>query len=159
MVTLTRGLASVVVNDALRNPTMPQRVAELDPSFRNKIVGLAAQAESEDPAQPFDPPGLFAANAYDCVNLIALAAVRSDSDSPREISSQMASVSSSGSVCRSFVECAGSIQAGLQVDYDGPAGLTDISARGGDPSRAVFDRFVYGPDGRDSVQGTVIVGS
>ncbi len=72
----TSALDSVVVNDAMRNPATPQRIAGLDADLRNKIVGLAPQAESADPAAPFDPPGLFAANAYDCVNLLALAAVR-----------------------------------------------------------------------------------
>jgi branched-chain amino acid transport system substrate-binding protein len=152
----TGGLVTIVVNDALRNPATPQRIAGLDPAFRNKIVGLAPQAASND--EPFDPPGLFAANAYDCVNLIALAAVRADSDAPREIANQMASVSSSGSLCRTFADCVAAIQSGLQVDYNGPSGLTELSVRTGDPSRAVFDRFVYGPDGRDTVDETIVVG-
>jgi hypothetical protein len=69
----------------------------------------------------------------------------------------MASVSSSGSLCRDFAECVAAITSGLQVDYNGPSGLTELSGRTGDPSRALFDRFVYGADGRDSVQGTVVV--
>jgi branched-chain amino acid transport system substrate-binding protein len=151
----TGGLASIVVNDALRNPATPQRIAGLDPSLRDKIIGLGPQAESSD--EPFDPPGLFAANAYDCVNLVALAAVRADSDAPREIANQMAAVSSSGSLCRTFADCVEGIESGLQVDYNGPTGVTELSGRTGDPSSAVFDRFVYGPDGRDSVQQTVVV--
>ena len=125
--------------------------------LRYKIVGLAPQAESADPDAPFDPPGLFAANAFDCVNLIALAAVRADSDAPGDIADEISSVSSGGSVCRTFADCVAAIDAGLQVDYNGPSGLTEI-ARTGDPSRALFDRFVYDADGVDRFERTVTVG-
>jgi branched-chain amino acid transport system substrate-binding protein len=152
----TGGLSSIVVNDALRNPATPQRIAGLDPGLRGKIVGLAPTADSSE--SPFDPPGAFAVNAYDCVNLIALAAVRAGSDAPREIATQVGSVSSSGSLCRTFADCVAAIESGLQVDYDGPSGLTELSGRTGDPTRALFDRFEYGPDGRDTVRQTVAVG-
>jgi branched-chain amino acid transport system substrate-binding protein len=152
----TSALATVVVNDAMRNPTTPQRIAGLDTDLREKIVGLAPQAESADPTAPFDPPGLFAANAFDCVNLIALAAVGADSDAPSDIADEIASVSSGGSVCRTFADCVTALDAGLQVDYNGPSGLTEI-ARTGDPSRAVFDRFVYDSNGEDRLDRTVTV--
>jgi branched-chain amino acid transport system substrate-binding protein len=154
----TSGVATIVVNDALRNPTAPQRIQGLDPELREKIVGLAPQAASNDPAAPFDPPGLFAANAYDCANLIALAAVRAGSDAPRDIARQIAQVSVSGSVCVTFEDCVDAIESGLQIDYNGPSGVTDLLARTGDPSRAVFDRFAFDETGRDSLQRTVIVG-
>jgi len=155
----TSGLATIVVNDALRNPTAPQRIQGLDAELRDKIVGLAPQADSGDAAAPFDPPGLFAANAYDCANLIALATVRAESDAPRDIALQLAQVSASGSVCRSFGDCVATIEAGLQIDYDGPSGVTDLLARTGDPSRAVFDRFTFDESGIDVLQRTVVFGS
>ena len=153
----TSALSTVVVNDAMRKPVTPERIAGLDDDLRNKIVGLSPQAESADPDAPFDPPGLFATNAYDCVNLIALAAVRADSDAPNDIAAQISSVSSSGSACRTFADCVEAIDGGLQVDYNGPSGLTEIS-RTGDPSRAAFDRFVYDSDGKDTLDRTIIVG-
>jgi len=154
----TGGIATIVVNDAVRNPSNPQLIAGLDRELRSKIVGLAPQAESADPTAPFDPPGLFASNAYDCVNLIALAAVRADSDEPSDIADQMASVSASGQVCGSFADCVAAIDSGRQVDYNGPSGLTELDVRQGDPQRAIFDRFVFGPDGDDVFQRQVIVG-
>ena len=153
----TGGLATVVVNDAMRGTSSPQRIAGLDPEFRDRIVGLAPQAASSDPATPFDPPGLFAANAYDCVNLIALAAVAAGSDAAVDIAGQIPLVSSSGSVCRTFAACDEAIESGLVIDYNGPSGLTEL-ARSGDPLRAVFDRFRYGPDGEDTLERTVLVG-
>lgn len=155
----TSGLATIVVNDAFRNPTAPQRIQGLDDELRNKIVGLAPQADSGDPDEPFDPPGLFATNAYDCANLIALAAVRADTDAPREIARQLAQVSVSGSVCDAFGDCLDTIESGLQIDYNGPSGITDLLTRTGDPSRAFFDRFTFDETGRDVLQGTIVVGN
>lgn len=151
----TAAITHVFVNDAMRNPPTPQRIADLDPTFRGKIVGLAPQAESPDPAVPFDPPGPFAANAYDCVNLIALAAIVAGSDAPRAIADQMSLVSSSGSPCRTFEGCVAETEKGLQINYDGPSGLTEIQARQGDPARAIFDRFTYDETGTDVLLGTV----
>ncbi len=155
----TSGLARIVVNDAFRNPTAPQRIQGLDDELRIKIVGLAPQAESGDADQPFDPPGLFAANAFDCANLITLAAVRAETDAPREIARQIGQVSASGSICASFEQCLETIRAGLQIDYNGPSGVTDLLNRTGDPSRAVFDRFTFNDTGRDVLDRTIIVGN
>jgi branched-chain amino acid transport system substrate-binding protein len=154
----TSGLATIIVNDALRNPAAPQRIQGLDPELRGKIVGLAPQADSGDPTAPFDPPGLFAANAYDCANLIALAAFRADSDAPRDIARQLAQVSVSGSACGTFADCTDTISSGLQIDYNGPSGVTDLLIRTGDPARATFDRFVFDESGRDVLQRSVVVG-
>lgn len=155
----TSGLATIVVSDAFRNPTSPQRIQGLDPDLRRKIVGLAPQAESSDTTAPFDPPGPYAANAFDCANLIALGAVRADSDAPRDIARQMAQISVSGSACSTFEDCVTTIESGLQIDYNGPSGVTDLLTRTGDPSRAVFDRFIFDDTGRDVLQRTVIVGT
>jgi branched-chain amino acid transport system substrate-binding protein len=141
----SRGLATVIVNDALRSPTEPQRIAALGDQLRGRIVGLA-------------PSGPFATNAYDCVNLLALATVRAGSDAPRAIAEQVSSVSSSGSACSAFADCLAAIEEGLQVDYDGPTGVTEISSRDGDPARAVFDRFRFGDDGLDVLERQVVVG-
>jgi len=154
----TSRLSKIVVNDALRNPAAPQRIQGLDDELREKIIGLAPQADSGDVDAPFDPPGLFAANAFDCANLIALAAVRADSDASRDIARQIAQVSVSGSACETFAECAETFQSELQIDYNGPTGVTDLLIRTGDPSRATFDRFTFDESGRDVLQSTVIVG-
>jgi branched-chain amino acid transport system substrate-binding protein len=153
----TDAVTTIVVNDALRNPANPQRIARLDDELRGKIVGLAPQAESPSPEAPFDPPGPFATDAFDCVNLIALAAVRAASDAPRDIADALGGVSASGSVCRNFADCAAAMDAGLQIDYNGPSGLTEVGSEG-DPTRAVFDRFVFDQDGRDVIDRTITVG-
>lgn len=152
-------LSTIVVNDALRNPAAPQRIQGLDDELRSRIVGLAPQADSGDPDEPYDPPGLFAVNAYDCVNLIALAAVRAGSDAPRDLARQIGQVSVSGSVCTTFETCLATIESGLQIDYNGPSGVTDLLTRTGDPSRAIFDRFTFDDTGRDVLQRSIVVGN
>lgn len=153
------GLTAVITNDAVRSASTAQRIAGLGPTLRTKILGVGPQAESDRADTPFDPPGPFAANAYDCVNLIALAAEQVGSDAPRDIAGQMASVSASGSVCREYADCLASLDAGILIDYNGPSGVTDLLARRGDPARAVFDRFTFDEEGRDVLQRTFIVGS
>lgn len=141
---------AIVVNDALR--AMPSQVVEgLDDDVREAVRGVAPVAISTDDEEL---PGLFAANAYDCVNLIALAAVQARTDSPARIASQIASVSVGGSLCRTFAGCAENLALDLQINYNGPSGNTDLSTRTGDPTRARFEEFEFDGDGRDVSDGT-----
>ena len=149
----TTGIDAVILNDAIRSPNSAQRIEALDPEFRSKVFGVAPQAESSVEGEPFDPPGVFAANGFDCVNLIALSAAKADSDAPADIAAQMTNVSTGGSACREFVTCIQSLEAGLQIDYDGPSGVTELQAGNGDPGRAIFDLFVFDETGRDQLVG------
>lgn len=151
------GLSTVITNDAIRSGETAQRIAALTPTLRTKIIGVGPQAESA--VEPLDPPGPFATNAYDCVNLIALAAQKVGSDAARDIAGQMASVSASGSVCRTYADCLVALESGLQIDYNGPSGVTELLVRRGDPARATFDRFTFDENGRDQVQRTFVVGT
>jgi branched-chain amino acid transport system substrate-binding protein len=150
-------VSTIIVNDALRSGESSQRIGALPASVRQKIRGVAPQSESDDPAAPFDPPGPFASNAFDCVTLIALAASQASSDVAADVATQMAAISSGGSVCRTFTECADDIAAGLLIDYNGPSGLTEIGPATGDPTRARFDVFSFDNDGTDMIDSTFLV--
>ena len=80
----------IIVNDAVRLPPSAQLVQALpdvDPGAdRGRLTDGPAQFEDE-------PPGPFATNAYDCVNLIALSAVQANEDDPTEMAERMAEVS------------------------------------------------------------------
>ena len=102
---------------------------------------------------------LYAANAYDCVNMVALAAIQAGTDSPAEIAAQMAWVCTGGTQCRSFVECSEPLSRGLQIDYEGPSGNTELSMRTGDPSTARFEEFEFDGDGRDQSVSTFEISS
>lgn len=148
-------LSTVIVNDSLRNSSTQPLVATLAGDFRERIVGVAPQAQLGDTNSPFAEPGLFAANAFDCVNLIALAALRLDDDEPRLIDDQIVSLTIGGLVCSSFELCARQLDDGLEINYSGPSGIMDMLLSG-DPGRARFDRFVFDETGQAVSDGTLL---
>lgn len=151
-----QSLAVVVVNDAMRTPASPQVIQGLDAELREKLVGVAPQASPTE-ATPYEPSGFFAVNAFDCVNLIALSALRIGSDVPRDIAGQMVSVSAGGAKCGTFERCAAVFADGFDFDYDGPSGVTELMVRQGDPKRAVFQIFSFDETGRDVSDRSIIV--
>ena len=112
---------------------------------------MSHRRQSDDPPSPFDPPGPFATNAFDCVTLIALAAEFAQSDAGDRHRRAMA-----GGQQRRFGRAAPTPTARrslqptrLQIDYNGPSGLTEIGASTGDPTRGRFDVFDIDEEGND----------
>lgn len=149
---------SYVVNDAMRRPT-----ASAEPmggSLASRITGVSPIAYSSDTeflAQLGAAPGNsspYAANAFDCVNLIALAATAAKSTQPTMIAAAIPAISDSGTPCMSFAGCEEGIQAGSNIDYDGPGGTLTIGANG-DVSSATFELFGFDSTGRDYDMDTV----
>jgi branched-chain amino acid transport system substrate-binding protein len=134
----------IVVNDAIRDGR--QAIAALSPEFRNNIRGVGPLATTR--VVP-GPEGFFTANAVDCVNLIALAAIQAGSDDPAEIKKNMASVSAGGQVCTGFADCAERLAQGLSIDYSGYSGDVELSATTGDRTKAWFEAFKFNDDGED----------
>lgn len=140
--TNTQSLSTIIVNDTMRDPLAQQLVATFDPEFRELIVGVAPQALAEGDNDIFSDPGLFAANAFDCVNLIALAALRLNSDDPSLIENQIVSLTIGGRICSSFEQCAQRLDDNLEINYSGPTGIMDMLLSG-DLGRARFDQFRF----------------
>ena len=92
----------IIVNDALRRPPSDQLITALAPVVRERIIGLSPLAST---GAPDEPPGPYAVNAFDCMNLIALAAAQAGSDDPAAIAAQISDVSEGGVSCRLFAEC------------------------------------------------------
>lgn len=138
---------TIIVNDAARSAATRPVIAALPSTVRSRVVVIAPQIVLRQGANAAaDPP--FGPQVTDCVNLLALAAIQGDSDSPQVIAGQMSSVSDGGAVCNDFATCALRLIDDQEIDYDGPTGITDLG-RDGDPSRAFFDRFRFGADGED----------
>lgn len=136
---------SIILNDAMRRPPSPQQIAELATDVRERVIGLSPSASS---GAADEPPGPYATNAYDCVNLIALGAVRAESDSPTDIAAQIASVSTGGVSCRLFAECLGLLARVPNVDYDGPGSGVELGADG-DPVFYRYDKWGFDEQGID----------
>ena len=102
--------------------------------------------------------GLFAHNAYDCLTVIALAALAAEGDDPAEIARQVPIVTDQGTQCNSFAPCAEALAAGRLIDYSGPGRDLTID-NSGEVLTAVFERFTFDSEGRDVGIGFVTVGS
>jgi branched-chain amino acid transport system substrate-binding protein len=136
---------TIIVNDAMRRPSSPQQIAQLAPDVRARIIGLAPSATG---GLPDEPPGAYATNAYDCVNLIALASAQATSDDPAAIAAQMVSVSDGGVTCRLFAECVDLMAQVPNVNYEGPGGQVQLGSDG-DPAWYRFDTWGYDEQGID----------
>jgi branched-chain amino acid transport system substrate-binding protein len=156
---LTASPPTFVVNDQLRRPTSQAATYPVD--LARRVIGVAPAALPPswllDRVHRLIPDslGLFAANAYDCVNVIALAAEAAGSTDPRAAASELVSVTSNGTQCRDFATCARYLSSGRNIDYDGATSL-ELDAQGRVTS-AVFDQFAFDDTGRDVTTGTVSV--
>ena len=148
-----------VVNDQLRRPT--SQAAAFPADLARRVIGVAPAALPPtwllDRVHLLEPDslGLFAANAYDCVNAVALAAEAASSTDPRSAAGELVAVTSNGTQCRDFSTCSSFLANGRNIDYDGATGL-EIDARGRVTS-AVFDQFTFDETGRDMTTGSVSV--
>jgi branched-chain amino acid transport system substrate-binding protein len=135
---------TVFVNDAVRDGR--QTIQSLTPEFKEQLTVVAPVSTS---AHPDAPAGFFSANAVDCVNLIALATVETNSDAPTRIQAHMAAVSVGGSVCMSFADCKARLEQGLRIDYSGMSGTVELSTTTGDLVRGTFATFGYDAEGNE----------
>ena len=151
----TKSANKIIVNDALSQVDISGNT-NIDSDMRQSIVGVAvdAFAGTETDNNALLPP--FAAAVVDCVNLIALAAIVSESDIAEEFMSQVPAVSRGGSGCNLFEECLALLQQSLNIDYNGVTGLLDLDPNG-DPSRAQFVTFGFNDQGRSEFKERIIV--
>jgi branched-chain amino acid transport system substrate-binding protein len=136
---------TIIVNSAMREPVAPDRIAELAPDVRARIVGIAPAATH---GQPGEPAGAYATNALDCLNLIALAASQAGSDDPNAIAPLISGTSEGGTPCRDFATCSALVAEGRNVDYNGPGGEVELGTLG-DPVSYPFDRWTFDERGLD----------
>jgi branched-chain amino acid transport system substrate-binding protein len=151
------------VNDALRLPNLAASLGGSSESFLERLRGVAPAAESASQgfnmafAQQFpDTPTEYAAYAYDCTMLLALAATAAASDDPAVIARSMTSVSRSGSPCSSFAECKQLLSEGRNIDYFGASGNVELDDQG-DVEGGWFKVFRFEPSGMDVSAGEVNV--
>jgi branched-chain amino acid transport system substrate-binding protein len=149
-----------VVNDAMRRPSASAN--PMGESLAGRIRGVSPVAYSTNPqfladlgATP-DNPSPYAANAFDCVNLIALAALQAGSTQPTSIAAMIPGVSDSGSPCMSFAQCKTDMEAGNNINYDGPGGTLIVDNKG-ELASALFQFFGFDAAGKDFIMRSVRV--
>lgn len=142
----------IVVNDAIRRPAKPALIADMPADVRANIIGTSPNAT---PPSGKGLTGPYSVNAYDCVTAIALASLQAESDDPSDIAAELAEVSSSGQKCFSYEECAKRLD--LNIDYDGPSGVFELSDDTGDPIEAKFEVFGFDAQGVDETTSSETV--
>ena len=80
----------------------------------------------------------YGGQAYDCVMVMALAALAAGTTSGPAIVGQVHAVTSGGQKCFDYAECAGLIADGVDIDYEGASGPLELDV-GGDPG---FGRYL-----------------
>ena len=138
---------------------------KVDPANPGAVKGVKGTVPSGAPAGgvPTFPaeykafaPGAddtFAAHAYDCMTVIALAAQEAKSDDSAKIHAHVIDVTKSGTKCTSFAACKKLLDQGKDIDYDGASGplnFVKTSVGGAEPSQGTYDQYVFGADGKTS---------
>jgi branched-chain amino acid transport system substrate-binding protein len=72
----------------------------------------------------------YGAESYDAVIISALAAIAAGDDSGEAVGSEIVNVTREGTQCSSFEECAGLLEDGEDIDYEGKSGPTDMTDSG-----------------------------
>lgn len=120
-----------------------------------KVIGAAGGTDFNERLNEALPEGeqgnvIYGGQAYDCVITIALAAMAADSADPVDFNEEIENVTGGGTACSSFEECAGLLEDGEDIDYEGASGPLEISRP--DPT---FGRYAVGQFQGDEL---VIVG-
>jgi branched-chain amino acid transport system substrate-binding protein len=154
---------STFVSSGLRIDELGMLIDPGRPTASRGIQGVSPLARPTDNsfAQAFTvaspgAPMAYAAYAYDCVNLLALAAEAAGSDDPEELQAAITTVSTGGSTCRRFSSCSELLADGLSIDLYGASGDLELQDDG-DVGVASYDLFVYDEDGRDQSVDTITV--
>jgi neutral amino acid transport system substrate-binding protein len=109
----------------------------------------------------------FAAEAYDAVNLAAIAAAAAEDDAGSSIASKLIAVSGgameagsagqqaveAATVCRTYKECIDAIKSGKAADYDGESGRIGFDSHG-DVTTANYMVFRYAADNKAKMSGS-----
>ena len=141
---------------------------EVEPGNPNVLDGMTFTAPSTQSTADFDEKlsefapdledRLFAAQSYDCVNLIALAATAAGSTASADIQANMIEVTVGDNECGTYAECAELLEAGETIAYQSAAGDALAFTDAGEPSRGAYDvsRWVDGEfTTLDTVVGTI----
>ena len=110
--------------------TLP--AAEITDDFRDRLL------ETDPDLIDFS----YGPETYDAVFIVALAAAIAGSDNPAEIAAHINGVTRDGTKCTTFAECLELINAGEDIDYDGPSGPQTFGPAG-EPTEASFAILSY----------------
>src|SRR5690606_8993580 len=86
---------------------------------------------------------IYGPETYDALILIALGAIKANTDDPDAIRAAMIEISRGpGTQCNSFAQCADLLRAGEDIDYEGASGPVNWSDKG-DPVQSTIGVYLY----------------
>ena len=89
----------------------------------------------------------YGPETYDAVIIVALAAQIAGTDDPAAIAAQINGVTRDGEKCTTYADCVALIEAGTDIDYDGPSGPQTFGPEG-EPTEASFKILTYDADNK-----------
>lgn len=129
----------------------------IDPSNPGVIAGMkgTAPASADNPEftaalKKFAPELKelqFAPQVYDCVNIIALAAIQAQSNQANDFKTYVDGITKDGTKCTSFADCKALLEKGDDIDYDGASGPLDFTDAG-EPGTATIEVYGYDTSGK-----------
>lgn len=156
----------IYLTDGLQTGALATKV---DPANPGVLEGVKGTAPS------FAPPGgaawfpaaftayapttdtMFAAYAYDCPVVFALAAQVAGTDDPTVWINEVIGVTKDGEKCDSYAACLALIEAGVDIDYDGASGALNF-VEAGEPGSGFYDVWYFDAQGEVVIESTVPVG-
>jgi branched-chain amino acid transport system substrate-binding protein len=155
----------IYVADGAQSSTLWKSV---DPKNAAVLVGVGGTAPSAAPsngtkafpalfkaAYPSVDP-IYSAQAYDCTNIIALAAEEAKSNNPVDYVKHMDDVTVGGTLCTTYAQCKTLVDAGTDINYDGASGPLDFTGAG-EPSVGTYDVWKFDNKGAvDTLKQTVV---
>ncbi len=110
------------------------------PAFTKTLAAWYAKNENGAKETYFG----YAAESYDAVTIMALAADQAKSSDSASIQAQILPITGSagGTVCKSYSACLALIKKGTKVHYEGPSGIGPLNA-GHDPSTGYISIYQY----------------
>jgi ABC-type branched-subunit amino acid transport system substrate-binding protein len=98
-----------------------------DPAFNDKLLSVDPKLKDYS----------YGPQSYDATMIIALAAIAAGDDSGEAIGAQIIEVTRGGTQCSTFEECAGLLEDGEDIDYEGASGPTDMNDTGSPASGTI----------------------
>lgn len=144
---------ALYAHSGLRSAELPAAVDPGDPTVLDGVKGLSpAASQDQDLIERLEAEGgelpatLFAAEAYDCTIVTALAAEQAGSTDSQAIRDEMIAVTREGTQCSGFEECRDLIADGEDIDYEGESGPVDFTEVG-EPSVGTYDVWGWNDGG------------
>ena len=148
--------------DGMQGADVITQVDPEDPAVLNGMKGTAPSSQGSEAFStaftefaPEGTPQIFSAHAYDCANIIALAAAVAGTDDPSAIAAEMVGVTSGGEKCTDFASCIELVEAGEDIDYDGASGPGEWVPEG-EPAAGTYEVWEF-RDGEVATLDTVDV--